>query len=349
MGMQDRGDALMKKTSNFILGVGIFATLFGTVHCSDHSFKSLSDDASDTSLNGSETDSSDKDAGSVEDTNSDFDAGTDTKTVIDSDAGTNTDMDTNTGTATDTDTDFDTGTDTDTGTATATDSAPQGDTASEMESDTATDSDSVEEKVTYELGPPNFEQTNDENGLVVIEAEDYTLRKTATDGSYWKQATGPDGYFGLGAMQAGPPDYGENRVLSYAQENAPVLVYTVNFVKAEPVYVWARASHSTDLDDSVWFGKNGQIETMAPLTFLVSEQEIVEEWYYIHFRMDGDESRAVLNIPEAGVQTFELYMREPDFLIDRIILTTNPNFNPAEDLESPDAGTPDAGEPDGGD
>ena len=41
--------------------------------------------------------------------------------------------------------------------------------------------------------------------------------------------------------------------------------------------------------------------------------------------------RAVLYVPSTGVHVFELYMREPSFKIDKIVLTTNIDYIP-EDL-----------------
>ena len=46
--------------------------------------------------------------------------------------------------------------------------------------------------------------------------------------------------------------------------------------------------------------------------------------------------RAVLNVPKTGVQLFELYMREPSFRVDKILLTTNEEYIPdAEDTMGP--------------
>jgi hypothetical protein len=91
-------------------------------------------------------------------------------------------------------------------------------------------------------------------------------------------------------------------------------------------YVWGRASHAGPNDDSVWFGSDGDIEGASALCFLVSEQDITNEWYYLNYLMN--ENRATLDIAEVGVKTFELYMREPRFRIDQIVLTTNSDYNP---------------------
>ena len=43
--------------------------------------------------------------------------------------------------------------------------------------------------------------------------------------------------------------------------------------------------------------------------------------------------KAVLNIESVGVHTFELYMREPSYKVDKIVLTTNADYIPDEDDE----------------
>ena len=115
--------------------------------------------------------------------------------------------------------------------------------------------------------------------------------------------------------------------MAHAQENAPVLMYTVNFVKAEPVYVWARTIHVDDYDDSVWPGLDGTIVGTSgqSLTYLTTEQEFTD-WYYINHGMD--EARCVIEIPSIGEHTFELYYRETNLYIDQIILTSNSEYDP---------------------
>ena len=213
-----------------------------------------------------------------------------------------------------------------------TDLGVDADTDADADSDTAADIDIETDFTprtnaeTLTLETADFEQTDDENGLVVIEAEDYTTLIEATDGSAWQEVTRPENYSGTGAMQATPPEYVAHKDLWYARKYAPILVYTVNFVKAEPVYVWARASHIDGYDDSVWYGKNGIIEGTSPLTFWETEHGYINVWHYIRFLMEG--ALAILDVPEAGNYTFELYMREPSFIVDKIVLTTNPDFDP---------------------
>jgi hypothetical protein len=77
----------------------------------------------------------------------------------------------------------------------------------------------------------DFQQTDDADGLVVIEAEDFSDERTAVDGSYWDNTTTLRGYFVSGAMQTVPSGDATYKDLAPAQRSAPVLKYVVNFVK----------------------------------------------------------------------------------------------------------------------
>ena len=164
-----------------------------------------------------------------------------------------------------------------------------------------------------------------ENGIVLIEVENYTAMIPAEDGSTWMEADGPDGVSGK-AMQSAPSDFVDHKEQIHAQNHAPILVYTVHFAAAGQYYVWARAAHIDGYTDSVWFGKNGVIEGSSPLSFWDDEHIYLDMWYWIGLLMEG--AYAVLDIPEPGNYTFELYMREPDFFLDQIALTTDPVYNP---------------------
>ncbi len=203
-----------------------------------------------------------------------------------------------------------------------------GDSISQTDGDIDTDTDTDEDSAfgSETSGAADFEQADDESGLVVIEAEHYSQLKTAADESAWDTIFEPEGYSGTGAMQAVPDAYLKHGVQAFAQENAPVLKYNIRFTRIEPVYIWLRASHADAYSDSVWFGQDGTIVGTSPIVFNGVEQQIVNQWYYIGYTMDKD--RTVMDIDGVGVKTFELYMREPNFRIDRIVLTIDPNLDP---------------------
>jgi len=171
-----------------------------------------------------------------------------------------------------------------------------------------------------------FRQLSEDDGLDCMEAENYSgMRESGTD-SYWELVEEPLDFSGTGAMQAFPEGYEEHKDITHGQENAPVLEYAAEFVKTEQLYVRARASHVDGYDDSVWFGLDELIEGTDPLSYTTDEQSYANEWYWIRYLMN--EEIAVLQVPSTGVHVFELYMREPSFRVDKIVLTTNQDYLP---------------------
>jgi hypothetical protein len=187
-----------------------------------------------------------------------------------------------------------------------------------------------------EQGPPEtlpqaakFEQQG-ADGLISMEVENYTDLVQPVD-TNWEQVFEPENFSGTCAMQTTPPGENRHKVLDDAASNAPYMEYPINFVKAEPVYVWVRASHVDGFDDSVWFGLDDAIEGTAPLQFMVSEQSFSNVWYWIGHLMNDANDRAILQVPSTGVHVFRLYMREPSFKADKIVFTTDPNYLPTDE------------------
>jgi hypothetical protein len=181
-----------------------------------------------------------------------------------------------------------------------------------------------------------------ENGLVCMEAENYSGIDNPIDDSYWSPVTEPDGYSGTGAMQAMPidPNFTRHKTLDDARSYAPYMSYTVNFVATGTHYVWARTVHTDGYDDSAWMGLDYEIvggtgDTPTPIQYNTDEQEQVD-WYWISHLMDTDSPRATIEVESAGVHTFNLYMREQALRVDKIVLTTNADYLPdAEANEGP--------------
>jgi hypothetical protein len=105
------------------------------------------------------------------------------------------------------------------------------------------------------------------DGLVCMEAENYSGMRESGINTYWELVEEPENYSGTGGMQALPadPDLTEHKDLDNAQSVAPVLEYAIEFISTDPVYVWARSSHLDGYDDSVWFGMDELIEGDQPL------------------------------------------------------------------------------------
>ena len=180
------------------------------------------------------------------------------------------------------------------------------------------------------IAEAKFQQL-EENGLVCMEAENYSGMRESAINTSWGFVTEPEEYSGTGAMQALPTDNTDHKDLTHAQNNAPVLEYSVNFMTPDVVYVWARASHIDGYDDSVWYGLEEGIELGIPLSYTGDEQVYSEEWYWISHLMNDNSDRATLDVADTGELIFELYMREPAFKVDKIVLTTNPDYIPDAD------------------
>jgi hypothetical protein len=166
------------------------------------------------------------------------------------------------------------------------------------------------------------------DGLVCMEAENYT-ELVILDTTYWAFVTTPDTFSGTGGMQAGPPGVTQHKTQTYAQTWAPYMEYPVNFVSADTVYVWARASHTDGYDDSVWIGIDGNIYgNTQPLTFKTAQQPLANVWVWINIYQGDEVNPAKLPISSTGLHRFNIFMREQNFKIDKMLLTTNPEYTP---------------------
>lgn len=155
-------------------------------------------------------------------------------------------------------------------------------------------------------------------GLVSIEAENFHNVRWR-NGRTWSvvSQTGASG----GALQA-LPDTGGSYDTSYTT-SAPSLDYDVNFTKTGTHYVWVRGLAVNTGADSVHVGLNGAANT--------SSQNIngyaVDAWSW---KGASGSTRSTINIATAGVYTVNLWMCEDGFIADKIVITTDVNFVPAD-------------------
>ncbi len=168
-------------------------------------------------------------------------------------------------------------------------------------------------------------QQQEADGLVCMEAENFSANRESTGEWSWEElADEPVDFTGSGYMQCFPAENTDCKVLDFAQENAPVMEYSINFVKTGTHYVWARSAHNDGYDDSVWFGFDNAIEGDQPWSFI--SQDVINAWFWVGHMMN--EERAVINVSDAGEHIFEVYMREPSYRIDKIIITTDEEYQP---------------------
>ena len=160
-------------------------------------------------------------------------------------------------------------------------------------------------------------------GVVVIEAESFsnnTSRVINGTNFQWVATNAIPGFSGTGYMEA-TPNVGENQSVTWSN-TSPELDYPVNFNLAVTHYVWVRAFAFTNTDDSVHAGLNGTTNTAFGISLGDNQTNF---WAWTTNRITGVSNRATISA-STGTQTFNLWMREDGMRVDRIILTTNVNF-----------------------
>jgi hypothetical protein len=111
---------------------------------------------------------------------------------------------------------------------------------------------------------------------------------------------------------------------NYSVES-PRLDYVINFAKTGPHYVWIFGWGAGGSDDSCHAGLDGE-ET--PLSNRMSGWSNQYEWN--NGRYERPEPSQV-DITTPGLHTLNIWMREDGLIIDKIVLTTNPDYTPTGD------------------
>ena len=159
-----------------------------------------------------------------------------------------------------------------------------------------------------------------EDGLLVIEAEAFQDQATA-NGQQWVLNQDVKGYAGDGAVVA-IPDQGrvyEGRDIG----ESPELTYLADFKEAGIYYVWIRVWSSGGRSNSVHFGLNGDL----PSTGDRIEVSRFREWTWTR-AIRGRRGEARVVVEEPGMHSLHLWMREDGLLVDRILLTRDPDYSP---------------------
>lgn len=173
----------------------------------------------------------------------------------------------------------------------------------------------------YRLDVPGVfhEQEEGPDGLVVIEAEDY-IQNVPMNGTSWTLVTEGADFSGDGAMQA-LPDRGRDQDHNYAAL-APRLDYRVVFSRSGRHYLWLRGLGVDDPGNSCHAGMDGrEISTANRISF-----DLGLAW------LSQAENEVIsIDVPEVGPHILNLWMREDGVVVDKLVLTTNPDFFPTGD------------------
>jgi len=167
------------------------------------------------------------------------------------------------------------------------------------------------------------QNATENTGVVRIQAEQptATIPRSITGISYsWAASTGVSGFTGTGFMEVGPND--GTSVLSGWTTTSPELQYTVSFTNPGTYYVWLRVFAETAENASAHIGLNGA----SPATATLSAAQF-NTWKWVNSGA-GSNTPVTITVPAAGNYTFNVWMGDSGFRLDRILLTRNPNYSP---------------------
>ncbi|MEJ2705749.1 MAG: hypothetical protein P8Z79_25205, partial [Sedimentisphaerales bacterium] len=176
-----------------------------------------------------------------------------------------------------------------------------------------------------------FRQDTGPDGIVSMEAENFDLN-TPRPPHTWElisvSANGfapPNGFSGGFAMQSTPADPGggdgPNDPADF-MANSPRLDYEIDFVKTGTHYVWVLAWGYDGNSDSLHSGLDNQ---HVPTADRISGFSNNYHWTNTAYQ---DPERIMIDVNSVGVHTFNIWMREDGSVIDKILLTTNPDYTP---------------------
>jgi hypothetical protein len=166
-----------------------------------------------------------------------------------------------------------------------------------------------------------LQQDNSPDGIVSIEAEHYD-NNTAQGNSRWQEVGPTDGFTGTKGMQA-LPNSGASNDTGYAS-GSPRLDFEVDFIKTGTHYIWIRAWGAGGNDDSCHAGLDGrEIDTCDRMS----------GWSGIYTWSNGtmDDPPSTFEVTSTGLHILNIWMREDGIIIDKIVLTTNPDYVPTGD------------------
>jgi len=190
----------------------------------------------------------------------------------------------------------------------------------------ASDSDSVTVVVqpasnnSGNTGTSTGNQSTSGSDLIAIEAENYQS-KTAAANQQWVAANIAAAN-GSGSMTTTP----NKGVLKSSASGSPSLSYSVNFDKAGIYHVWIRGwgdenAKGLGTNDSIHAGLNGVLSATADKI-----DGFPAGWHWSNRTRDGVSAK--ISVPSAGTHSFNLWMREDGFVVDKIILSKAASFTP---------------------
>jgi WD40 repeat protein len=183
----------------------------------------------------------------------------------------------------------------------------------------------------FHFNPPVEKKLIQQEGkeLICIEAEDYDAN--VPQGRHWWSVVDDKTASGKLRIQ-NFPDLSNEKIgviTEYAvtdpRRDVAKLDYRVNFTTPGKYYVWVRGQSSDHYGNSLHVGINGKATTTADNIECLGE---VNTWIWDNDTKDDE--RATIEIKEAGPVTINIWPREDGIQIDKLILTLDEAFKPAD-------------------
>ena len=160
-------------------------------------------------------------------------------------------------------------------------------------------------------------QGDDPAGLVAMEAELYDAVVPADTNEFeWVFDTEIEGYVYSGYMRSFPIETNVGSDLA----RSPRLDYDVEMTQPGTYYIWARVLAPTSSQNSIHLGDSG---VMTAERIDIPE---TDEWVWKNETNGG--SRAMVEVNEPTVVTINCWMRESGACLDKLLLTSDPNYVP---------------------
>ena len=161
-------------------------------------------------------------------------------------------------------------------------------------------------------------QGDDPNGLVVMEAELYDAVVPADTNEFkWEFGKEFEGYAYEGYMRTFPKGTNVGSTLT----RSPRLDYNVEITKPGKYYIWARVFAPTSAENSFHLGDSG-VKTADRID--IPE---IAQWIWKNKANNG--SRAAVEVNEPNRVTINCWMRESGCCVDKLLLTSDPNYVPS--------------------
>ncbi len=162
------------------------------------------------------------------------------------------------------------------------------------------------------------------NGLVSIEAE-HAHQNTSGNENSWIEEVAFAGFSGTSYMVT-TPDTG----VQYKKDQldqSPELMYDVEFSTPGSYYLWGRVWSPKSKSHSFHNGINGIVPPEVAVSGLSSD--VYGSWAWV--QLIHKTVKQAYEITTAGSHTLHTWMREDGTAIDKIVLTTDPDFIPEGD------------------